>query len=121
MAGKARSVEEYVAALPPDVVPTFEAVRRTIRAVAPGATETVSYDMPAWTLYGKTFVQLGAWKHHLSIYPVPAMDEELGRALAPNMSGRGTLKFPLSEPMPLDSIEKVVRLLLDQRTELPDA
>lgn len=119
MASGASTVEEYVATLPADVVPVFEEVRRTIVSVAPGATETIKYGMPAWTLYGTTFVQLGAWRHHLSIYPVPAMGEELGRTLARNMSGRGTLKFPLAQPMPLDAIAQVVRLLVDQRTELP--
>jgi uncharacterized protein YdhG (YjbR/CyaY superfamily) len=120
MAGTpASTVDDYVAALPADVVPLFEQVRATIVAVAPGATETIKYGIPAWTLYGKAFVHLGAWKQHLSLYPVPAMGEDLARRLVPHLSGRGTLRFPFTTPLPLPEIEAVVRLLVDQRTELP--
>ena len=119
MAGKVSSVDEYVAGLPPEVLPVFEDVRRTIRAVVPGAEETISYDIPTWRLSGRALVHLGAWKEHLSLYPVPEMGEDLGRSLAANVSGRGTLKFPLTVPMPLGDIEDVVRLLVEQRT-VPD-
>ncbi len=120
MAGKVSSVEDYVAGLPPDVLPVFEEVRRTIRAVVPEATETISYDMPTWTLSGSALVHLAAWKKHLSLYPAPEMDEDLARTLAANVVGRGTLQFPLSQPMPLEEIARVVRLLVAQRVA-PDA
>jgi len=90
-------------------------VRRTIRAVVPDAAETISYDMPTWTLSGSSLVHLAAWKKHLSLYPAPELDEDLARTLAPNVAGRGTLQFPLSQPMPLEAIERVVRLLVEQR------
>ena len=121
MGAKVSSVEDYVASIPPEVLPVFDDVRRAIRAAAPGAEETISYDMPTWTLSGKAFVHVGAWKKHLSIYPVPELDEDLARALEANVVGRGTLQFPLSQPMPLEEIERVVRLLVDQRTAAPDA
>jgi uncharacterized protein YdhG (YjbR/CyaY superfamily) len=120
VAAKVSSVEDYVAGLPPDVLPVFEEVRRTIRAVAPEAAETISYDMPTWTLSGSAFVHLAAWKKHLSLYPVPEMDEDLARTLAANVAGRGTLQFPLSQPVPLEEIAQVVRLLVAQRVA-PDA
>ncbi len=69
MSGRFSSVGDYVAALPPEVLPVFEEVRRTIGAAAPSAVETIAYDLPAWTLSGKAFVHLGAWRQHLSIYP----------------------------------------------------
>ena len=115
MGRKVSSVEDYVAALPPEVVPVFEEVRRTIRRVVPDAAETISYDMPTWTLSGSAVVHLAAWKKHLSLYPAPEMDEDLAGTLAANVVGRGTLQLPLSQPMPLEEIAQVVRLLVAQR------
>ncbi len=121
MAGRISSVEDYIAALPPEVLPVVEEVRCTIRAAAPSAVETICHDMPTWTMSGKAFVHLGAWKRHLSIYPVPELDEALAHVLAANVVGRGTLQFPLTVPMPLEAIAQVVRLLAEQRAVVPGA
>jgi uncharacterized protein YdhG (YjbR/CyaY superfamily) len=118
--GRISSIEDYLAALPPEVLPVFEEVRSTIRAALPTAVETIAYDMPTWTLSGQAVVHLGAWKRHLSIYPVPEMDEDLARVLAANVVGRGTLQLPLTDPMPLVAIAQVVRLLAEQRAAAPD-
>ena len=119
MAVRAGSVEEYVAALPAEVAPLFEQVARTIREAAPDAEETLAYGIPTWTRSGRSVVHLGAWKHHLSLYPVPEMDDRLGRMLAPYLSGRSTLRLPLREPLPLDAVGQVVHLLVEQRQVPP--
>ena len=108
------SVDAYISSCPPEVQPTLQAVRRTIRSAAPGSEETISYDMPALRVGGKFAVSFAAWKDHISVYPIPAAEGQLATELEPYIAGKGTLRFPLDEPLPLGLIAQVVRLLVEQ-------
>ena len=108
-------VDAYVAALPAGVQPAVAEIRRRIHAALPDAGEKLSYQIAAFTLHGKTIVHVGGWKTHVSVYPVPDAGPELADQLAPYLSGRGTLKFPLREPVPYVLIDQVVALLAAQR------
>jgi len=109
------TVDEYISSFPPDVQGALQAVRQTMRAAAPETEETISYDIPTLTLDGRYVVYFAGWKHHISVYPVPALEGKLGRDLEPYVAGKGTLKFPLDKPIPFDLIERVVGILIDQR------
>jgi uncharacterized protein YdhG (YjbR/CyaY superfamily) len=113
------TVDEYIASFPPDVQRTLEAVRAAIRAAVPGTAERISYGIPTFTLEGRYVVYFSGWKRHVSVYPIPDVDAdaELARQTAPYQSGKGTLKFPLDEPMPLELIAAVAARLLEQRRE----
>lgn len=113
------TVDEYIAAFPSDVHRTLTEVRATIRAAAPGTEERISYGMPTFTLDGRYVVYFSGWKRHVSVYPIPdvAANAELARRIAPYQSGKGTLAFPLAEPMPLDLIGAVAAKLLEQRRQ----
>jgi uncharacterized protein YdhG (YjbR/CyaY superfamily) len=113
------TIDQYVGSFPEDVQVVLQEVRRTIRNVVPAAGETISYRIPAMTLDGRHLVYFAAWKHHISLYPVPAADEDLERELAPYLAGRGTVRFPLREPIPYDLIERLVALLVQQRGAKP--
>lgn len=113
------TVGEYIASFPDDVQPILQEVRRRIRAVVPGASETISYRVPAMTLNGRHLVYFAGWKRHISLYPVPDADEALARELAPYLAGRGTVRFPLDAPIPYDLIERLVALLAQQRHPQP--
>lgn len=80
-----------------------------IRETAPDATEKISYRMPTFTLQGN-LVRSAAFKQHIGFYPCPSGGEELEEQLSVYKSGKGSLRFPLHEPMPLDLIRKVVAL-----------
>ena len=108
-------VDRYIAACAGDAQPVLREILRTIRAELPGAAETLSYDVPAFALNGKTVVQLAAWKRHVSIYPVPRGDEALQARIAPYRAGKGTLRFPLAQPVPLELIASVVKQLAAKR------
>lgn len=114
---KCTSVEEYLAAMPDEVREVLLEIRRRVLLAVPDAGERISYDMPGMTQGGKVFVNFAGWKKHVSLYPVPdtAGDEELTVALAPYAGAKGTLKFPLSAPVPFDLVEKVAALLAVQR------
>ena len=102
------SVDDYIRTFPGDVQAVLESIRRTMRTAAPEAVETISYGMPTLLLDGKHLVHFAAWKHHVSVYPVPVADEAFERQIAPYRSGRSTAKFPLASPVPYDLIETLV-------------
>lgn len=113
---RALTVDEYIAALPDDVRPAFEAVRRTVRRAVPApAEETISYGIPAIGLDGRLVLWFAGWKRHISLYPIPAGDATLNAELAPYAAAKGTLKFPLSRPIPLDLIGRVAAQLVRER------
>jgi len=105
-----------MASLPPEAREKLGAVRDAVRRVAPDATDRISYDIPAASVAGKDVIGYAAWKHHISIYPIPGGDAALQADLQPFMAGRGTLRFPLNEPLPVELIERVVSALIAERT-----
>ncbi|MFC9790189.1 iron chaperone [Rhodococcus sp. NPDC127528] len=115
MAEKFATVDEYIASFPDDVRAILEQIRALLHAVVPGSGETISYDIPTVTLGGKSLVYFAGWKHHVSVYPLPAGDPEFERELAPYKSGPGTAKFPLGKPIPYELIERIAALLAAQR------
>ena len=106
-------VDAYLAALPEDRRDALEALRRTIRAAAPEATETIAYQMPAYRMDGRFLVSFASYKRHVSLFPWDdAMVEQLGAEIEPYLAGRGTIRFPPDRPIPLDLVRKVVEIRL---------
>ena len=114
------TVDEYIASFPPDVQRTLEEVRAAIRAVVPGTEERISYGIPTFSLNGRYVVYFSGWKQHVSVYPIPDADPDLARAIKPFMAGKGTLKFALDKPIPIELIQRVARRLLEQRLARPE-
>jgi uncharacterized protein YdhG (YjbR/CyaY superfamily) len=108
------SVDAYVAGLPPGRRAVVETMRRTIKAAAPEATESIAYQMPAFRSHGGQFlVSYAAFKHHYSLFPASgAVIEALGDALRPFLSGKGTIRFPADSPIPTGIVKKIVRVRL---------
>jgi uncharacterized protein YdhG (YjbR/CyaY superfamily) len=115
MVTKFATVDEYISSFPDDVQLVLEQVRRTIRSAVPEAGEKISYQLPTVTLDGSSLVHFAAWKHHISLYPIPPVDEALAKEIAPYRSGEGTLKFPLREPVPYHLIERLAAAFVAQR------
>ena len=113
------TVDEYIASFPPDVREKLESVRAAIRAAVPGTEERISYGIPTFALDGRYVVYFSGWKEHISVYPIPDRDPALERELKPHMAGKGTLKFALAKPLPLDLITRVAARLLEQRKAKP--
>jgi uncharacterized protein YdhG (YjbR/CyaY superfamily) len=109
------TIDEYIGSFPPDVQPALEQVRETIRAALPDADEAIGYGMPAFRLDGRALVYFGGWQHHVGVYPLPDVEGDDEQRLAPYLAGKGTARFPLDEPLPLDLIARLVELLRSQR------
>ena len=104
-----RSVDEYMAALPEDRREILQELRRTIRAAAPEATETIAYQMPAFTNHGRFLVAFAAFKVHDSLFPASeAVKEALGADLAPYLAGKATIRFPVGGRIPAELVTRIV-------------
>lgn len=108
---KPASVEEYLNQIPPQARQLFEALRQRIKHNLPEANEVLSYGMLGYKTDAKRArVYISAWKDHLGLYPAPKAPE-LQDALAPYLRGKGTLWFPLDQPLPFELIDQVVEAL----------
>src|SRR3954451_23698073 len=115
MTGPFTTVDEYVASLPEDVQPVMEEVRRVVRRVVPEVAETISYQMPTFTLDGRPLVHVAAWKKHLGLYPLPPLDGALADEVAPYRGAKDAMHLPYAKPIPYDLVERVVGVLLERR------
>ena len=107
-----KSVDEYIATHPPDVQATLQRVRSTIRKAVPKAEEAISYQIPTFKLHGSYVVYFAGWKKHYSLYPasrqlVAAFKDDL----APYEVNKGTIRFPLSEAVPVKLIGGIAKFL----------
>jgi uncharacterized protein YdhG (YjbR/CyaY superfamily) len=116
---KPTTIEEYLATLPDDRRAGVEKLRRTIRAAAPDATETIAYSMPAMRSYGGHFlVSYAAYKKHYSLFPASdAVIEAGGAELKPYLAGKGTIQFPANEPLPAALVTKIVKVRVAENAQ----
>jgi uncharacterized protein YdhG (YjbR/CyaY superfamily) len=110
--GKANftNVDEYISAQPESARVALQLVRSTLRKNLPGAEEVISYKIPAYRLHGGIVLYFGGWNEHYSLYPA---GERLVAAfkvqLASCKVSKGTIRFPLSEPVPVKLIERIAK------------
>jgi uncharacterized protein YdhG (YjbR/CyaY superfamily) len=109
------TVDEYVAALPPDTAMVMECLRRTIRDVVPGVAERISYSMSTFVLDGRPLVHVAAWKKHIGIYPLPELTGPLAAEVAPYRGAKDAMHLPLREPVPYELVGRVVAVLAERR------
>ena len=117
MAARFATVGEYIGSFPGEVQDILREVRSTIHGAVPAAGERISYGIAAFTLGGRDLVYFAGWKKHISVYPVPTEDAELTQELTPYLAAKGTLKFPLGQPVPYPLIGRVAAVLASQRAD----
>jgi uncharacterized protein YdhG (YjbR/CyaY superfamily) len=104
------SVDDYIAAQPEAVRPTLEKVRTAIRKALPKAEETISYRIPTYKVNGVVVIYFAGWKRHYSLYPAgERLVAEFREELAGRKISKGTIQFPLSEPVPVALIARIVK------------
>ena len=104
-----RDIDEYVSGFAPEVRLILERIRSTIRRAAPGAQETISYQIPAFRQNG-ILVYFAAFKKHIGFYPPVRGDAALEKAVGRYAGEKGNLRFPLAEPIPYALIARIVKL-----------
>ncbi|HEU4463448.1 MAG TPA: DUF1801 domain-containing protein, partial [Gemmatimonadota bacterium] len=105
---KYESVDEYIADFPTDVQRILKKIRSTIRKAAPKAGEKIAYGIPTFTLNGN-LVHFAAFKSHIGFYPDPSGIQKFARELSPYESAKGSVQFPLDQPIPYDLITRIVK------------
>jgi uncharacterized protein YdhG (YjbR/CyaY superfamily) len=105
-----KSVDEYIASQPDGAQSVLNRVRSTIRKAVPQAEETISYKMPTYRLHGERILFFAGWKRHYSLYPATKrIIATFKQELRPYEVSKGTIRFPLSEPIPAKLIERIVK------------
>ncbi len=104
------SVDEYIAAQPEAARDVLKRVRSAIRKAVPAAEETISYQIPTYKLQGGRMLYFAGWKRHYSLYPTTArLLAEFKDELAVYEVDKGTIRFPLSGPVPVKLIERIAK------------
>jgi len=110
----AGSIDEYIARFPDDTQQVLQEIRALIRSTAPQASETISYQMPTFDLNGKHLVHFAAYEKHIGFYPIPTGVDAFKEELKPYKQGKGSVQFPLGEPLPADLIRRIVEFRVEE-------
>jgi uncharacterized protein YdhG (YjbR/CyaY superfamily) len=102
------TIDEYIAGFPGAVQVLLEQVRTTISKAAPSAEEAIKYQVPTFTLNGN-LVHFAAFKNHIGFYPGPSGIKEFQDVLSSYKGAKGSVQFPLDQPIPLSLISKIVK------------
>lgn len=108
------TIDAYIAAFPANVQEKLEKLRAFIRQAEPDVKEKISYQMPTFTLYGKNLVHFAAFKKHIGFYPGASGIANFEEELSAFETSKGTVRFPLEEPIPLDLIGRIVRFRAEE-------
>jgi uncharacterized protein YdhG (YjbR/CyaY superfamily) len=120
VAAAAGSIDEYIERQPPEVRQILSRLRKTIRAAAPKAEETISYQIPTFKYHGN-LVHFAAWKTHIGFYPTSSGIREFSSELKAYELSRGTVQFPLDRPIPYGLVGRIVRFRVKENRARAEA
>jgi uncharacterized protein YdhG (YjbR/CyaY superfamily) len=107
IASKPKNIDEYIAGFPPEVQDILQQIRTLVREIVPACEEKISYGIPTFTLNN----------HYLSLHPAPAGEEAVSQEIDRYRKGKGTLQFPLNQPVPYDLIARFVKFRCQKNQE----
>jgi len=110
-------VDEYISSFPKEVQDVLEKVRTTIKREAPEAVEGISYGMLSYQTYKKPLVYFAIHKNHIGFYATPSGHLEFKVELSAYKQGKGSVRFPLDKPIPLDLIARMVNFRIKENNE----
>lgn len=108
-----QSIDEYISQFSEDIKEILEQIRAVIREAAPDASEKISYQMPTFYLNGN-LVHFAAFKTHIGFYPVPSGIEKFKEELSQYKGGKGSVQFPLDQPIPYDLIRRITLFRVEE-------
>jgi uncharacterized protein YdhG (YjbR/CyaY superfamily) len=109
------TVEAYIRAFPDPVQAKLQQLRSIVAGAAPGATEKISYGMPAFFLNG-VLVYFAAYAKHIGFYPTSSGIAAFGKELAKLKSSKGAVQFPLDDPLPAELVRRMVAFRVKENT-----
>ena len=109
------NVDDYIASFEPPTQEILNDIRTVVRNAAPEAIESIAYGMPAYKHNKKPIAYFAAFRHHIGFYATPHAHEEFGKRLSVYKQGKGSVQFPIDQPMPLDLIADMVTYNVAQK------
>lgn len=116
---KYETIDEYILQFPKELQEILQALRKVIKEEAPEAQEKISYQMPAFYLYGN-LVYFAACKNHIGFYPTPSGIEAFKKELSGYKGAKGSIQFPIDKPLPYELIRNIVRFRVDENKKLSE-
>lgn len=113
---KHATIDAYIADFPQDVQTILQEIRSLIGETAPEAEEYIGYGMPGFKLNGKPLVYFAGYKNHIGFYATPTGHEAFVDELANYKQGKGSVQFPLSDPVPMNLIKRIVEFRVTEVT-----
>ena len=111
-----KTMDEYISSFPDDVQRILNELRQTIKDAAPEAEETINYQIPTFTLNGN-LVHFAAFPNHIGFYPTPSGMEAFKEELSGYTRAKGSVQFPIDEPLPLPLIHRIVEYRVKENLE----
>ncbi|WP_339291374.1 DUF1801 domain-containing protein [Paenibacillus sp. FSL E2-0201] len=102
------TIDDYISTFSPDIQEILSKIRKVIKEAAPDAKEKISYQMPTFALHGN-LVHFAAFKNHIGFYPTPNGIDAFREELSVYKGAKGSIQFPLNQPMPYELISKIVK------------
>lgn len=106
---KIKTVDDYISVFPPEMQAKLQLIRQTIKEIAPEATESISYGMPAYKTNKKPLVYFGGFARHIGLYATPGGHEKFKKQLAAYKQGKGSVQFPANQPLPINLIAEMIK------------
>jgi uncharacterized protein YdhG (YjbR/CyaY superfamily) len=107
------SVDSYIASFPELIQHRLQELRALIREVIPDASETISYEMPAYRM-DKVIVYFGGFKNHIALFPTASGVAAFQSELTSFKCSKGTIRFSLTDPLPANLIKRIVAFRLEE-------
>lgn len=102
-------IDQYIAQFPEEVQHQLQEIREIVKKAAPEAVEQMAYGMPGYKSNGKPLVYFAGYKNHIGFYATPSGHAQFAAELSKYKQGKGSVQFPLDQPMPYELIERIVR------------
>lgn len=109
-------MDGYITEFPPEIQDKLNQIRKVIRENAPDAVESIAYGMPAYKLNKKPLVYFAGYAKHIGFYATPSGHSAFEVQLSQYKQGKGSVQFPLDQPVPLDLIAEIVRFRVSENT-----
>jgi len=110
------SIDAYIASFPEETQKILKELRATIKVSAPDAEEKISYQIPTFALKGN-LVHFAAYKNHIGFYPTSSGIQAFKKELSIYEGAKGTVRFPIDKPLPLELISKIVKFRVAENLE----
>lgn len=108
------TVDGYIATFPTETQSKLQMIRQIILTNAPGVIESISYGMPAYKTNNKPLVYFGGFTNHIGLYATPSGHEAFKKQLSMYKQGKGSVQFPLNQPLPVTLIRDIVSFRISE-------